>query len=59
MTVFSERDLLSLTPWTRAQLAHQMAIKVRAEAHEEAEEDQMGQSSVNVLQMQCQDTYMS
>jgi len=30
-------------------------IKVREKAHEEDEEAQMGQSSVNVLQTQCQD----
>lgn len=57
--VFSERDLLSLTPWTQAQLAHQLGIEVREKVHEAAGEDQMGQSSVSVLQMQCQDTGMS
>lgn len=49
--VFSERDFLSLTPWTQAQLAHQLGIEVREKAHEVAGEDQMGQSSVSVLQM--------
>lgn len=59
MRVFYERDVLSLTPWTQAQLAYQLDIMVREKAHKEAEEDQVGQSSVNVLQMQCQDTGMS
>lgn len=54
--IVSAGDFLSVLLWTQAQLAHQMDIRVRVQAHEEAGGDQMGQRRVNVLQMQCQDT---
>lgn len=54
--IVSAGDFLSVLLWTQAQLAQQMDIRVRVQAHEEAGEDQMGQRRVNVLQMQCQDT---
>lgn len=54
--MFSERNFLSVLLWTQAQLAHQMDMRVGEQAHEEAEGDQVGQRSVDVLQMQCQDT---
>lgn len=54
--IFSEKDFLSVLLRAQAQLAHQVDIRLREQAHEEAGEDQMGQRSMNVLQMQCQDT---
>lgn len=59
MWVFPERDLLHLMPWTQAQLALQLDIKVREKAHKGSGEDQVGQSGANVLQMRCQDAGMS
>lgn len=56
VVISSENYFLSVLLRAQAQLAQQMDIRIREQAHEEPGEDQMGQRSINVLQMQCQDT---
>lgn len=44
---------------TRPQVAHQLDIEVMEKAHKEVTEDQEGQSSATILQMQSLETGMS